>query len=74
LLSYKDFISSVFDDGLQIHSVYTNFQKAFDTVSHELLLLKMHDQFGISGSDLHCFGSHLADRRMRVIICGVESH
>ena len=41
LLSYSDFITSAFDDGAQVHAIYTDFHKAFDSVSHELLLYKM---------------------------------
>ncbi len=73
LLCYKDFISSALDDGVQVHSVYTDFHKAFDTVSHELLLLKMNMHFGISGKELDWFRSYLSHRFQRVVIAGVES-
>ncbi|MEL7308158.1 MAG: reverse transcriptase family protein, partial [Pseudomonadota bacterium] len=73
LLCYKDFISSSFDDGFQVHSVYADFHKAFDTVSHELLLLKMSSQFGVTGNDLTWFRSYLSHRYQRVVIGGMES-
>ena len=73
LLCYKDFISSSFDDNVQVHSIYTDFHKAFDTVSHELLLLKMSRQFGITGNELTWFCSYLSHRYQRVVIGGTES-
>ena len=38
LLCYKDFISAALDDGVQVHSVYTDLCKAFDRICHDLLL------------------------------------
>ena len=73
LLCYKDFVTSAFDDNVQVHSIYTDFHKAFDSVSHELLLLKMESCFGISGNELKWFRSYLSNRFQRVVITGVES-
>ena len=73
LLCYKDFISSAFNDGIQVHSVYTDLQKAFDTVSHNLLLFKMRSYFGFCDKELQCSHSYLTKRHQRVFISGVES-
>ncbi|MEL7308274.1 MAG: reverse transcriptase family protein, partial [Pseudomonadota bacterium] len=73
LLSYSDFITKAFDDGVQVHTIYTDFHKAFDCVSHELLLYKMSNLFGIQGADLHWFRSYLSDRHQRVVMGGIES-
>lgn len=73
LLCYKNFISSAFDDGVQVHSVYTDLHKAFDTVSHQLLILKMRDNFGVCGKELQWFHSYLSERHQRVVLSGVES-
>ena len=73
LLCYTDFISTAFDDGFQVHSIYTDFSKAFDTVSHSHLLLKMENYFGISNTDLKWFRSYLQDRFQRVVLHGFQS-
>ena len=73
LLCYSDFITSALDDGVQVHSIYTDFQKAFDTVSHNLLLHKMEHFFGIRGDDLRWFYTYLCDRHQRVTLQGMES-
>jgi hypothetical protein len=41
LACYVDFISESVDSRTQVDSVYTDFSKAFDTVSHRLLIHKM---------------------------------
>ena len=73
LLCYKDFITSALDDGEQVHAIYTDFKKAFDTVPHELLLQKMHCQFGVPDNALKWFRSYLSNRFQRVVITGVSS-
>lgn len=73
LSCYSDFISSALDDKLQVHSIYTDFQKAFDTVPHDFLLLKMSNYFGICGDDLKWFRSYLSDRYQRVVLSGQVS-
>jgi len=40
---------------------------AFDTVGHDLLLLRLERQFGLRGVVLHWFQSHLSDRSFQVI-------
>ena len=73
LTCYSDFITSAFDEKVQVHSIYTDFQKAFDTVPHDFLLLKMSSYFAICGDDLKWFRSYLSDRHQRVVLSGVES-
>ena len=68
LLAYKDFIAMALDDNVQVHSIYTDFHKAFDCVPHNLLLYKMSNLFGIYGNDLHWFRTYLSDRKQRVVM------
>lgn len=74
LLQYKDFISDALDTNSQVHSIYTDFNKAFDTISHECLLLKLKHQFGVEGLSLRWFQSYLTRRFQRVVLNGEESH
>lgn len=60
------------DNSCQSDVIYTDFAKAFDTVSHELLLQKMC-KMGFNGSLMKWFTSYLSNRHQRVIIDGVAS-
>jgi hypothetical protein len=46
--------------------------KAFDVVSHKILLEKL-DQYGVKGVTLETLGSYLADRRQVVVVKGASS-
>ena len=73
LACYTDYISTALNEKCEVHSIYTDFSKAFDVVPHNLLLLKMSSKFGIGGVTLRWFESYLTDRFQRVVINGVES-
>ena len=70
---YVDFISKCLDSRDEVHSIYTDFRKAFDVVPHDLLLLKLYNQFGIQGPMIQWFGSYLSDRYQRVVLNGFSS-
>ena len=70
---YSDFISKTFDEKSQTQSVYTDFQRAFDVVPHELLLLKINRQFGIHFNMFNWFSSYLHGRMQRVVLNGNQS-
>ena len=73
LLHFTDFVSKCFDRKSQTHVIYTDFRRAFDSVPHELLLLKLRSQFGIENNMFYWFQSYLADRLQRVVINGKQS-
>ena len=73
LLCYSDFITKALDNKNEVHAVYTDFSKAFDVVSHKLLLHKLEYMFGITGTELDCFSSYLTDRYQRVVVNGCSS-
>ena len=66
-------MSKQLDNQHQVHSVYTDFKKAFDVVPHGLLLEKLYCQFGFRDNVLSLFESFLSDRYQRVVIDGIES-
>ena len=55
-----------------VDTVYIDFSKAFDTVSHRKLLHKLTN-YDISGNILQWFSSFLCDRKQRVTIRDVYS-
>ena len=49
-----------------------DFQKAFDTVNHDILLKKL-EHYGFRGVINNWFRSYLTDRKQKVVINGIES-
>ena len=72
LLEALDDITSMIDDGIPVDEVFLDFKKAFDKVSHERLLFKVH-QMGIEGRLLQWITSFLSDRSQRVKVNGSYS-
>ena len=60
------------ENGCQVDVAFLDFSKAFDRVSHSVLLKKLCS-FGVSGSLLQWCESYLTDRRQRVSIDGASS-
>jgi hypothetical protein len=67
LTLYENYICRGLADGRQVDSIYTDFSKAFDKVSHELLLRKMF-ALGIKSPLIDWFHSYLDNRVLRVKI------
>lgn len=72
LIEYTNFIANDLNLGNEIHAVYTDFSKAFDTVNINILLKKL-SSYGIGGNLLKWFESYLRDRKLRVAFCGYTS-
>ena len=53
------------DQGVPVDAVYLDFQKAFDKVSHEKLVLKMR-RMGLEDGIVRWIENWLTDRRQRV--------
>ena len=53
--------------------IYFDFAKAFDSVSHDLILKKLRDKFKIDGLMLRFIKSYLQDRQQEVIVGVVKS-
>ena len=72
LLSAVDDWASHLNKQLTTHCVFLNFAKAFDSVPHQRLLLKLK-AFGVHGTMLQWFSSFLTTRQQRVVINGCYS-
>lgn len=73
LLLYTSYLFESIDDCVQVHSIYTDFSKAFDKVDHILLLKKLVYN-GIHGNLLRWFSSYIINRTQKVVINGFSSN
>ena len=60
------------DKGNSVDAVYLDFRKAFDTVAHERLLIKLMG-YGVNGKVLSWVKAFLTDRRQRVLVNQFQS-
>ena len=66
-------LSLALDEGRQVDVAFLEFSKAFDRVSHSVMLQKLCS-FGItSGSILEWCRSYLTNRRQRLVLDGISS-
>ena len=72
LLSMTQQIKDAIDNGNVAVGVFVDFQKAFDTVNHKILLRKL-EHYGIRGIANKWFSSYLSNRQQYVSIGGTNS-
>ncbi|PKU46626.1 reverse hypothetical protein [Limosa lapponica baueri] len=72
LISFYDKVTRLVDEGKAVDVVYLDFSKAFDTVSHSILLEKQAAH-GLDGSILRWVKNWLEYRVQRVVVNGVKS-
>ena len=72
LISIVDKINEALDKKKVVGSIFVDFQKAFDTVNHEILLRKL-SHYGITGHINDWFRSYLLDRKQYVSVLGFKS-
>ena len=58
---------------LVVAVAFIDFKKAFDSVSHTILEMKLQRDFGVDGSLLDWLRSYLKDRRQFTIVNGTKS-
>ena len=63
----------VIDNKLVVGAVFIDFQKAFDCVSHSILLHKLEHNFGITGNLLAWLRDYLSEQEQYTVINGVPS-
>ena len=72
LIHLTDFIKFEMDKGNLVGMVLLDLQKAFDTVDHGILLMKM-EALGFNQDIIRWFRSYLSDRKQLVDVSGILS-
>ena len=72
LLEYTEIISKWVDDGSPVHVIYLGFQKSFDKVPHQRLLIKLKSH-GMGVNIVAWIQNWLTDRKQRVSVEGEKS-
>ncbi|KAK4823784.1 hypothetical protein QYF61_006506 [Mycteria americana] len=72
LISFYDKVTRLVDEGKAVDVVFLDFSKAFDTVSHGILLEKLAAH-GLDGCTLRWVKNWLDGRAQRVVVNGVYS-
>ena len=72
LIEVLDKIYDNLDDGKIVCGVYLDLQKAFDTVSHDILLAKLIN-YGVRGIVHDWFKSYLHNRQQFTKVCNASS-
>ena len=72
LILFTELLTQTIDSGHQVDVIYTDFSKAFDKVSHGILIGKLR-AYGITGSLLSWLSSYLTDRSFYVVVNGFRS-
>lgn len=72
LSHYVNYVSSNLDAKYEVHAIYTDFSKAFDTVNFNILLSKLKSH-GVGGTVLKWLNSYLINRKLQVAFAGYKS-
>ena len=73
LLCFFEEITKWVDEGSPVDVIYLDFQKAFDKVPHQRLILKLKSH-GMGNSIINWIEQWLTDRRQRVVVDGEVSN
>ena len=72
LIAFYDGMNGWVDEGRAVDVVYLDFSKAFNTVSHNILLGKLR-KCGLDEWSVRCIQNRLNGRTQRVVVSGTES-
>ena len=72
LISFYDQVTCLVDEGKAVDVIYLDFSKAFDTVSHSILLEKLAAH-GLDRCTLHWVKIWLEGRAQRPVVNGIKS-
>jgi hypothetical protein len=65
-------VFEAFEGGFDVHCIYTDFCKAFDTVNHKILLNKLYT-YGVRDPFLSWTSTYISNRTQHVVLKGVRS-
>ena len=68
LLDFCDSLNVSLNKNIKSDVIYFDFAKAFDSVSHDIILQKLQTQFGIDGLLLNFVKEYLKNRKQNVVI------
>ena len=74
MVPFIDDLTSALNSKVRSDIVYFDFAKAFDSVSHDLILHKLKNFYGIDGRMLRFIKSYLQGRQQQVVIDGAVSN
>lgn len=72
LLTFTESVTCALDKNTQFDVIYTDFSKAFDRISHSVLIHKL-SAYGVTGTLLEWLKSYLTGRQFYVVVNGFES-
>ena len=70
LLTYVDKLLIAMNNKSRTDAIYFDFSKAFDSVNHDLILLKLKNKFGINGLLLQFLKDYFINRKQQVAFNG----
>lgn len=73
LLNFIEYTHEAFSESSQVDVVYTDFQKAFDKVSHKIIINKLSRQYNFSVEFCKFLNSYLLHRKQAVFYNGYKS-
>ena len=73
MLNFTESLSCSLNNNIQTDVVYFDFSKAFDSVNHDILLMKLKNEYGLNGRLLKFLTDYLRNREQCAIIGGQKS-
>ena len=73
LANFCDSLALSLNENIQTNVIYFDFQKAFDSVNHDIILEKLKFQYKIDGSLIRFFVNYLKGRKQQVVIGNEKS-
>ena len=74
MVPFIDDLSLALNNKIRSDIIYFDFAKAFDCVSHDLILYKLKNLYGVDGIMLRFIKSYLQRRQQQVVVAGVVSN
>ena len=71
MIPFIDDVTYSFNSRNEVDIIYFDFEKAFDSVNHDIILDKLKHKFHIDGLMLNFIKSYLKDRKQRVVVGGI---